>query len=63
MVNRDYDLFEVLPDGSSLWRGTIQGQENALNKLRELFVRTTNELRLRRVSSNTIILTVNSPEP
>jgi hypothetical protein len=62
-VRHDYDIFEMFPDGSSFCRGTIQGQENALNKLRELFIRTTNELRLMDTSSNTVILTVNSPTP
>jgi hypothetical protein len=43
-VNREYDVFERLPDGSALWRGVVVGMENARAKLQELARGTANEL-------------------
>jgi len=33
---REYDLFEKFPDGSSLWRASVQGLEGTHRHLREL---------------------------
>ena len=33
---RDYDVFEELPDGSTVWRACVFGIANAESKLREL---------------------------
>jgi hypothetical protein len=35
-VRRDYDVFELFPDGSTLWRACVLGMGNAERKLREL---------------------------
>lgn len=35
-ANRDYDLFEELPDGSTVWRASVFGMSNTEIKLREL---------------------------
>jgi hypothetical protein len=32
-MNRDYDIFEKLPDGSVVWRAFVPGLENARAKL------------------------------
>ena len=42
-MERDYDLFEILPDGGVMWRQMVPGQENAVRKLEELSKRTLNE--------------------
>ncbi len=42
-MERDYDLFERVPDNSPVWRGFAHGLENARRKLQELAKRTTNE--------------------
>jgi hypothetical protein len=42
-VNRDYDLFEHLPDGSSQWRCHVQGLLEAHQKLLEVSKTTKNE--------------------
>ena len=34
--DRDYDVFEEFPDGSTAWRASIFGIQNAELKLREL---------------------------
>src|SRR5580700_3770617 len=44
-MDREYDLFEIVPDGSALWRHTITGHE-AIKGLRELSAQTANEVRL-----------------
>ena len=43
-ANRDYDVFEELPDGSTIWRARVFGMGNAELKLRELAKETVNKL-------------------
>jgi hypothetical protein len=43
-ANRDYDVFEEYPDGSTVWRACVFGMENAELKLRELTKETGNKL-------------------
>jgi hypothetical protein len=40
-ANRDYDIFEESPDGSTIWRACVFGMENAERCLRE-FARESN---------------------
>ena len=42
-MNREYDIFEKLPDGTVLWHTLIQGLENALASLRDLGGQSPNE--------------------
>ena len=35
-ANRDYDVFEEFPDGSTVWRACVFGMEKVELKLREL---------------------------
>jgi hypothetical protein len=60
-VDRSYDLFEIFPDGSALWKGAVVGHENAIQKLKELAAATTNEVRLMHVGTNTVIATMKAP--
>ena len=39
-MERDYDLFEVMPNGDPIWRETVSGHENAIQRLRELAKQT-----------------------
>ncbi len=39
----DYDIFEKLPDGSSIWRVCVPGQYDAERKLQELAEHSVNE--------------------
>jgi hypothetical protein len=59
-MNREYDAFEVLPNGALLWKGTIVGQENAVEKLKEVAKDSPNEFRLMHVPTKTVIATINS---
>jgi hypothetical protein len=60
-MNREYDLFEVLSDGAVLWRQMAAGRKNALRKLGELSKRTSNEVRVMHVLSNTVIASTKGP--
>ena len=54
-MNRDYDLFEVLPDGAPMWRQMAAGRENALRKSAELSKQTSHEIRVMHILTNTLI--------
>ena len=54
-MERDYDLFEVLPDGAVIWKETVSGHENAIRRLRELAEVTDNEFRIMHILTNTLI--------
>ena len=43
-ANRDYDVFEECPDGSTIWRASVFGMGNVESKLRELAKETPNKL-------------------
>jgi hypothetical protein len=58
-LDRAYDLFEVLDDGTVLWRCTVEGREEAISKLQELAAATRNELRLMHLPSQTLIARMN----
>jgi len=57
---REYDAFEVLPDGSLMWKATVKGHEDALTKLKEIANGNTNEFRLMHVPTKTVIATINT---
>jgi hypothetical protein len=59
-MNREYDAFEVLPDGSLIWKATITGHEDAIKKLKEVAKDNTNEFRLMHLPSKTVIATINA---
>lgn len=42
-MQRDYDIFERFPDGSSKWRTFVSGEFDALRKLQDLAERSDNE--------------------
>ena len=42
-LNRAYDIFERLPDGTDLWKGYVHGLEIAHRKLQELAAQSKNE--------------------
>jgi len=61
-MERDYDLFEVLPDGTPMWREAVTGHDAAIRKLHELSARTTNEVRVMHLPTNTLIASKNVRE-
>jgi hypothetical protein len=60
-MNREYDLFEELPDGSLLWRAVAQGLENALAKLKELGSLSPNEHFAMHTPTKMVVGRVNVP--
>jgi hypothetical protein len=61
-LDREYDIFEKLPDGDLLWRAVVIGRENAIVKLREIAATTKNECFVMYVPTNEIIATLNGPK-
>jgi len=60
-VDRNYDLFEILPDGSPIWKCAVAGHENAIQQLRELAAKTNNEVRIMHLPTQTVIAVLNVP--
>jgi len=42
-MNREYDIFEILPDDASMWRGIVRGLEEARWSVNRLARNSTNE--------------------
>jgi hypothetical protein len=42
-ANRDYDIFEELPDGSTIWRACVFGMGNVEGMLRQLARESNNK--------------------
>ena len=61
-TGRDYDLFEVMPDGSPVWRGTASGRRNAVRKLAQLASETRNEVRAIHLLTKALIAEMNVPQ-
>jgi hypothetical protein len=58
-MDRAYDVFEILPDGSPLWRATVTVLETAIRALKELAIQTPNEVRVMHLPDQAIIATMN----
>jgi hypothetical protein len=61
-VDRNYDLFEILSDGSPVWRAAIHGRDDALIKLEQLAKQTRNEVRILHVPTKTVVAAMNTPK-
>jgi hypothetical protein len=59
-MERTYDIFEKMSDGSLMWRVAISGHEAALQKLKEMAAQSASEFQLRHLASNTLIATTNA---
>jgi hypothetical protein len=62
-MDREYDLFEVFPDGSLVWRDSVTGHQNTIRRLRELAALTDSEFRLTHVPTNTLIASLKKRSP
>lgn len=60
-MNREYDLFERLPDGSLKWRGFARGTETARLRLRQFATETMNECLAMHIPTQDIVARVNTP--
>lgn len=61
-MNRDYDIFECLPDGTDLWKGYVTGLEQARRKLQELAALSENEHYAIHTPTKEIAARVNIPK-
>src|SRR5438874_1137868 len=61
-VDREYDVFERLPDGSVLWRGTVTGLGQARVKLKKLARETSNEVFAMHIFSQQVVARVNATD-
>ena len=59
-MDREYDIFEILPNGSSIWRKVISGHEEAIRAFKEFAKQTPNEVRLMYLPTTTLIAAVNT---
>ncbi len=62
-MDREYDLFEVFPDGALIWRCSEAGHEKAIQRLRELAELTENEFRVMHTLTNTLIASLKGRKP
>jgi sugar-specific transcriptional regulator TrmB len=62
-LNRVYDVFERLPDGTDLWKGYVQGLEQAQSKLQELAEQSKNEFYAIHSPTKEIAARVNVRQP
>jgi hypothetical protein len=60
-MDRTYDLFEKLPDGSLVWKCKITGLHDALAKLQTLANSSSNEHLLMHLPDKAVIARVNAP--
>ena len=60
-MEREFDLFERLPDGSVLWKAVVPGLENALVRLKSLGNTSPNEHFAIHTPTKTIVARVNAP--
>jgi hypothetical protein len=59
-MNREYDLFERMSDGSLMWRGFAKGLENARLRLQRIATETANECFAIDVSTGDIAARLNA---
>jgi predicted CoA-binding protein len=61
-VQRIYDKFEKMPDGSMLWRQTVTGHEEAIRVSKELSAKTVNEVCVMHLATKSVVATMNTPQ-
>jgi hypothetical protein len=59
-MERRYDLFQVLPDGTLVWRETLAGHAAAVARLQRVAVLESCEFRLLYLPDKTVIATMNT---
>ncbi len=59
-MNRQYDIFQVLTDGTLVWREAVAGHQAALDKLEQLALSEGCEFQLLYLPDKTVIAKINS---
>lgn len=60
VLERTYDIFEVLPDGEFAWRDFVEGLDATLARARELAVRSSNEFRVMHLPTHSVVAVLNA---
>jgi hypothetical protein len=60
-MERTYDVFEKLPDGTLVWRATVTGHEQAIIQLKRLASQNSNEWQVMHLPTKTVIATMSGP--
>ncbi len=58
-MDREYDIFEVCPNGDLLWRTSVSGLENARLKVAELGKQSSNQFFATHTPTKDIVAQVN----
>lgn len=58
-MDRTYDIFEKLQDGTMLWKASVVGHDAAIVELKARALRGTNEFRLMHMATNTVVAVMN----
>jgi len=58
-MEREYEIFERLPNGEVTWRGTGHGLEDARRKIEQFAKKTSNELFAIHLSSRQVVARIN----
>ena len=62
-MERTYDIFEVLPDGTRMWKAAVHGHETALARMKKLAVNSPNEFLMMHLPTRHIIALCPSKDP
>jgi hypothetical protein len=61
-MERTYDIFEKMNDGSLVWRAVVPGYEAAMRKLQEMAAQSSHEFQVKHLASDTVVATIH-PQP
>jgi hypothetical protein len=57
-MDRHYDIFEVMPDGTTVWKSAAAGHELAIIQMKALASKTKNEIRVMHLPTNSVVATL-----
>lgn len=60
-MDLEYDIFEKLPNGDVVWRGSVKGRDKGIQRLGELAKRSPNEHFAMHTPTKEIIARMNVP--
>ena len=61
-MERTYDILEILSDGHLVWRGAVAGHEAALDRMRQLASKSSNEFRMMHLPSDSVAAILNAKD-
>jgi len=58
-MDREYDIFEKLPDGKLIWRTVATGHDNAISVVKKLAAGSPHEFQVIHLSTKAVIARIN----